>query len=91
MEKWTRSHLENHNPAAKSGGVSGHGGTGLGTPLKGGSQPHPEFHRPRLDADLAALAGRVQRLTVSHRDPERFHLDKSEIAHQLRQLAQGLR
>lgn len=36
------------------------------------------------------LAYRVRRLTVSHRDPERFHIDKSEIAHELHCLASSL-
>lgn len=37
--------------------------------------------------DLAALAARVSRLCPSHRDPERFHADKSEIVAELRRLA----
>jgi hypothetical protein len=36
---------------------------------------------------LAVLAERVSRLCPDHRDPERFHLDKSEIVHDLRRLA----
>lgn len=36
------------------------------------------------------LAARVARLTVSHRDPERFHLEKDDIAHSLRCLADEL-
>ena len=47
--------------------------------------------RPCDPADrLADLAIRVRRLTVSHRDPERFHVDKSEIEHELRRLAREL-
>lgn len=68
-----------------------HRGDRAGNPLKGVSQTPQEFPRHRLDADLAELAGRVQRLTVSHRDPERFHIEKSEIAHDLRRLAEDLR
>lgn len=36
---------------------------------------------------LLDLARRVARLQPSHRDPERFHEEKSEIAHALRELA----
>lgn len=34
--------------------------------------------------DLAALAKRVERLAPSHRDPEAFHEEKSEIVEALR-------
>ena len=36
------------------------------------------------------LASRVARLIPSRRDPEAFHAEKSEIAHDLRQLADTL-
>ena len=36
---------------------------------------------------LAELAKRVRRLAPSHRDPERYHVEKSEIEHELRRLA----
>lgn len=36
---------------------------------------------------LTELANRVRRLSPDRRDPERFHLDKSEIERGLRQLA----
>jgi hypothetical protein len=36
---------------------------------------------------LATLADRVQRLRPDHRDPERWHCEKSEIAAELRRLA----
>lgn len=36
---------------------------------------------------LADLAARVARLSPSHRDPERYHVEKSEIAAELRRLA----
>lgn len=39
-------------------------------------------------ARLDTLAHRLERLSPSHRDPERFHLEKDEIAHALRRLAQ---
>lgn len=37
------------------------------------------------------IEDRVKRLTVSRHDPERFHMQKSEIADDLRQLATALR
>lgn len=43
-----------------------------------------------VSAEIEALAHRVRRLSVSHRDPERFHIDKSEIAHALHCLARCL-
>lgn len=36
---------------------------------------------------LTNLADRLRRLSPSHRDPERFHEDKSEIERELRRLA----
>lgn len=43
-----------------------------------------------LSDEIAALARRVRRLSVSHRHPERFHEEKSEIEHQLHCLARAL-
>jgi hypothetical protein len=43
-----------------------------------------------LSDEIAALARRVRRLTVSHRHPERFHEEKSEIEHQLHCLARSI-
>jgi len=43
------------------------------------------------DAELLSLSERVERLTVSRRDPERFYEEKSEIAHELRLLAKAVR
>jgi len=55
------------------------------TPLGGCHDCHvtPSTTESRLD-DLAA---RVSRLSPSHNDPERFHVEKSEIVHDLRRLA----
>lgn len=39
---------------------------------------------------LAVLASRVARLSPDRRDPERFHMDKDDIAKQLRRLARSL-
>jgi hypothetical protein len=36
---------------------------------------------------ILELAGRVRRLSPHHRDPERFHLEKDEIARQLQRVA----
>ncbi len=36
---------------------------------------------------LAALVRRIRRLCPDHRDPHRFHEEKSEIAYELDQLA----
>lgn len=41
--------------------------------------------------DLTALADRLRRLAPCHRDPERFHVDKSEIERELRRLAEEAR
>jgi hypothetical protein len=46
---------------------------------------------PSLPDLLSDLACQVQRLSPSHRDPERFHEDKSEIIAELRRLAQEIR
>lgn len=49
-------------------------------------------HKPVLaSAEIEALAQRVQRLMVSHRDPERFFIDRSDIAGDMRRLARLLR
>lgn len=40
-----------------------------------------------LAARLAELAARVVRNEPDRRDPERFHTEKSDIAHQLRRIA----
>lgn len=45
--------------------------------LSGVSAPHT----------LTNLADRLRRLSPCHRDPERFHEDKSEIERELRRLA----
>ncbi len=45
---------------------------------------------PGPPAMLEALADRVSRLSPSHRDPHRFHEDKSEVVAELRRLARLL-
>lgn len=44
----------------------------------------------QVAAGLADLARAVVRLCPDRRDPERFHADKSDIAHALRALARRL-
>lgn len=46
---------------------------------------------PPAPGTLDALAERVVRLSPSHRDPERFHEEKSEVAAELRRLAREWR
>ncbi len=41
-------------------------------------------------AQLHALASAVGRLSPSHRDPEAFHIGKSEIVAELRRLARNI-
>ena len=42
-------------------------------------------------AEILDLASRVARLAPSHRDPERFHLEKSELADTLKRWAADMR
>ena len=60
------------------------GGTG-GTPPKGGVPPVPSHSVP---ARIERLASRVDRLRPSHRDPEHFHVEKSEIVRAMLDLAE---
>lgn len=66
------------------------GAVGSVTSASGGSlDPLTHLTRPALtpgDA-LERMAERVRRLSPSHRDPERFHEEKSELAAELRRLA----
>lgn len=40
-------------------------------------------------SDLIDLASRITRLSLDHRDPESFHVEKHSIASSLRRLAKG--
>ena len=60
---------------------------GDGKPPLGGLCRRP----PSEGTALVDLAERIRRLVPSHRDPERFHVEKSEIEHQLRRLAREAR
>ena len=63
----------------------------LRPPLKGRvslSRSVAATSQPDEAADkIDDLAARVSRLSPSHNDPERFHVEKSEIVHDLRRLA----
>ena len=39
--------------------------------------------------DLTDIANAVQRLTIDRRNPEKFHMDKSEIVAALRRMARA--
>lgn len=64
------------------------GRTNRTPPLKGGvfGVVRP-LVREDLPGMLVDLAHRVRRLAPSHRDPESYHVEKSEIEHALRSLA----
>lgn len=47
--------------------------------------------RDTAKQQLDDLIRRIRRLGPDHRDPERFHIEKSEIAHELRRLTEDLR
>lgn len=57
----------------------------VGVTRKPSTTLHPST--PQL---LEDLAGRLGRLAPSHRDPEHFHLERSELVHELRRLARRL-
>ena len=57
-----------------------------GTPLKGVPDGSRTGDRA-VSAGLVELARRINRLRPSHRDPEAFHAEKSEIAATLRRIA----
>lgn len=44
----------------------------------------------RLGDEIAHLVARLHRLRPDHRDPHRFHEEKSEIAFQLTQVAKRI-
>ena len=62
---------------------------GGGKPPLGGISRLPSNLGPTRAA-MYDLADRLRRLSPSVRDPERFHVEKSEIEHELRHLAQGV-
>ena len=65
------------------------------TPLIG--ETSTDEAKPRLVSStptasdlLHDLARRVQQLSPDRRDPEHFHLEKSDVAHQMRKLARRI-
>jgi hypothetical protein len=62
----------------------------LATPISKDMVAGPLASPPKGDT-LADLARQVERLSPCHRDPERFHLDKSVIAETLRRMAEQVR
>lgn len=65
-------------------------------PPGSGSPPLPKpgvpLHRSELATNLDALAERVARIRpISHRNPHVFYEERSEVAHELRELAKGVR
>jgi hypothetical protein len=74
------------------GGTLRLGGVGqTGHPLGGvpGNVPLAPS-RSSLASDVLDLAYRLARLSPSHRDPEWFHVEKSEIENSLRQISKRL-
>lgn len=65
----------------------GRGAGGADPSVRGERRLLPTSEAARAPAALILLAERVRRLSPSHRDPERFHEDKSEIERELRRLA----
>ena len=82
------SKLERQMPTLADGASVDRRGQGREGPTAG---HHSRAGGPSLPEVLQELAGQVQRLSPSHRDPERFHEDKSEIVAELRRLARGVR
>lgn len=81
---WSRVERQ---PSA-SGASVGQRGQGREGPTAG---HHSRAVGPSLPDVLSTLAEHVARLSPSHRNPERFHEDKSEIVAELRRLARGFR
>ena len=55
-----------------------------------GRLPNTRQAAPHPAVELEALAHAVRCLSPSHRDPEAFHVNKSEIVAELRRLARAL-
>lgn len=60
-----------------------------GAPLRG--SPSVTSQPGGVAGQIDEIAREVERLIVSHRNPEKFFVDRSEIAHQLRQVASEVR
>lgn len=59
---------------------------GQDTPLKGGVLSDDQRTHAQL---IEAVANRIRKLVPSHRDPEAFHVEKSEIEAELREIARS--
>lgn len=70
--------------------VAGMGRDERDTPLKGGYPFYPDPNSSRISDQLAELAFRVRRLSPSHRNPESYHVEKSEIENELRSLSRQI-
>jgi hypothetical protein len=56
-----------------------------------GNARTPHHPAPLHHSAVEALADRLQRLAPSHRDPEAFHVEKSSLVAELRELAGAMR
>jgi hypothetical protein len=55
------------------------------------AKANPFRPNPAEACELKTLARRVERLCPSHRSPERFHEDKSQIVFEMRRIAARVR
>ena len=81
-EESARRDKTGHPPLGVSRSVTLRSCHGVAT----GSRQHQSDERD----ELTALASRVLRLCPSHRDPEAFWVEKSELAGELRRLARTM-
>lgn len=66
-------------------------------PMRARTHPHikpfytevRQYASVRQESRLNDLANAVQRLTIDRRNPEKFHMDKSEIVAALRRMARA--
>lgn len=58
---------------------------------RGRTQGVATLRHPGEVSPLEDLAERVSRLSPDRRDPEQFHMEKAEVAHELRRLARAWR
>jgi hypothetical protein len=75
------------NPSQAS--ADNRAGCDRGTPLRG--SPPVTSQPGGVAGRIDEIAEEIERLIVSHRRPEKFFEDKSDIAHRLRQVASEVR
>lgn len=81
-----KSQSDNH--CGRDGGFSVAGRDTLRAHGNGRDQrPTDRGPAAEIPSALEIIARRVARLAPSHRDPERFHVEKSEIVFELRKLS----